>query len=59
MSNKSSSSGLGVLDVVAVVFIILKLIGVINWSWVWVLSPIWIQLIILLIVICVIAIKDR
>jgi len=59
MSSKSSSSGLGILDVVAVVFIILKLIGVINWRWVWVLSPIWLQLIILLIVICVIAIKDR
>lgn len=30
------------------IFIILKITGNINWSWVWVLSPIWIRLIILL-----------
>lgn len=29
--------------VVLVVFIILKLVGVIAWSWWWVLSPIWIS----------------
>lgn len=33
-----------------IVFIILKLIGVVNWSWVLVLSPIWIPLIILSII---------
>lgn len=26
----------------AILFIALKLIGVITWSWLWVLSPIWI-----------------
>lgn len=25
-----------------VLFVILKLFGVINWSWIWVLSPIWV-----------------
>lgn len=28
--------------VLLVVFIILKLVGVIAWSWLWVLSPLWI-----------------
>lgn len=28
------------------IFLILKLTGVISWSWIWVLSPIWIPLII-------------
>ena len=28
------------------IFIILKLCGVITWSWVWVLCPIWISIII-------------
>ena len=28
--------------VLTVVFIVLKLTGNIDWSWVWVLSPIWI-----------------
>lgn len=32
-----------------VVFITLKLCGVIAWSWLWVLSPLWIGLILLII----------
>ena len=43
MSNKSGSSfsgcGLGVAGVLGIVFIVLKLVGVIDWSWWWVLSP--------------------
>ena len=30
---------MGLLEVILVVFIILKLVGVITWSWFWVLSP--------------------
>ena len=41
MSN-SKSVGLGFCDVLLIVFIVLKLIGVINWSWGWVLAPLWI-----------------
>lgn len=33
---------MGILDVVAIIFIILKILGLIQWSWLWVLSPIWI-----------------
>jgi len=40
--SSSSSSGIGFFGALALVFIVLKLIGVITWSWVWVLSPIWI-----------------
>lgn len=36
-------------DVLLVVFIVLKLCGVITWSWLWVLSPIWISIILLFI----------
>lgn len=36
-------SGLSLSTVVLVVFVILKLVGVITWSWWWVLSPIWIS----------------
>lgn len=35
-------SKLGVMPVLTIVFIILKLVGTINWSWWWVLSPLWI-----------------
>lgn len=33
---------MGILDVVAIIFIIWKILGLIQWSWLWVLSPIWI-----------------
>lgn len=39
--NKVTNS-LGFFDLLAILFIALKLIGFINWSWLWVLSPIWI-----------------
>lgn len=42
MNNTSSSSGIGFAGLLAIVFITLKLCGVIHWPWVWVLSPIWI-----------------
>ena len=39
MSSQSSRTGLGLLEVLAVVFVVLKLVGVIDWSWWWVLLP--------------------
>lgn len=33
---------MGIAEVLLVVFIILKLCNVIDWSWWWVLSPLWI-----------------
>ena len=36
-----------------ILFIALKLTGVISWSWVWVLAPTWIGLIVSLIVIII------
>lgn len=37
----SSGSGIGFCGLLTIVFIVLKLIGVISWSWWWVLAPIW------------------
>ena len=36
------NTGVGVTGLLQVAFIVLKLCGVIGWSWWWVLSPIWI-----------------
>lgn len=36
-------------DVLLVIFIVLKLCGVITWSWLWVLSPLWIAILLLFI----------
>lgn len=44
MSEKSTTSGgVGISTVLLIVFIVLKLVGVIDWSWWWVLSPLWIS----------------
>lgn len=45
-SGSTAGGGLGLSSVLLVVFIVLKLCKVITWSWVWVLSPLWISLII-------------
>lgn len=44
-----SNGGIGITGVLLIVFIVLKLVGVINWSWWWVLSPMWIPLALVLI----------
>ena len=40
MSN-NRNYGLGFLDILTIIFITLKLLGIIHWSWIWVLSPMW------------------
>lgn len=44
MSKEASSSGIGFGGLLTIAFIVLKLCHVINWSWGWVLSPIWITI---------------
>lgn len=39
----ASSGGVGLPGLLTVLFVALKLTGVIAWSWWWVLSPIWIS----------------
>lgn len=48
------SQGIGFGGILALIFIVLKLTKVITWSWMWVLSPIWIPLAVFLIVIGII-----
>lgn len=44
MDNSSASSGgIGFVGMLTIVFIVLKLVKIINWSWVWVLAPLWIS----------------
>ena len=47
----NDNSCLGLDVILTVVFIILKLCNVISWSWLWVLSPLWISLILTVIII--------
>lgn len=41
-NSSSSSSGIGVLGLLGVAFVVLKLCGIIDWSWWWVIMPFWI-----------------
>jgi len=50
ISKSSSSSGIGFTGLLTILFIGLKLTGNINWSWWWVLSPIWIPVLVLVLV---------
>ena len=46
-------------DVLLIVFVVLKLVGVINWSWWWVLAPFWIPTLIAIFLIVAIKIAER
>lgn len=39
----SGQGGIGFAGLLTIVFITLKLTGTIDWSWWWVLSPLWIS----------------
>ena len=39
--NNGAAGGMTLSGTLAVIFIVLKLVGVIHWSWLWVLAPIW------------------
>ncbi len=39
---KSAGGGMGLPTLLLIIFLILKLTHVIDWSWLWVLSPLWI-----------------
>lgn len=45
MDRKSErlGSGLGLPTLLSLIFLVLKLTHVIDWSWAWVLSPVWIS----------------
>jgi uncharacterized protein (DUF983 family) len=54
-SSSSSSSGIGLPGLLTVLFIGLKLTGHITWPWLWVLSPLWISLLLFLILLAIAA----
>ena len=52
--SSSTSSGIGFTGLLTIVFIVLKLLGKIDWSWVWVLSPLWISALLVVLIIIII-----
>ena len=58
MSNSNVGSSVNVsfpfLSILTLIFITLKLLGKIDWDWVWVLSPLWIPLAIVFLILVVV-----
>ena len=59
MKDNSRSGGLDFCSVLTIVFIVLKLCDVIHWSWIWVLSPAWIPLILAILFLLYIKVQDK
>lgn len=50
---ENSNGGIGFVGLLTIAFIVLKLLKVINWSWLWVLSPLWIAALLIIILIII------
>ena len=53
MNNKNSNGGIGLVGLLTIVFTVLKLTRVITWSWWWVLSPMWISILLVIVVLII------
>lgn len=49
-SNNSTSGGVGFFGLLTIVFIALKLVGTIDWTWAQVLMPLWVPITLVLFV---------
>jgi hypothetical protein len=50
------NGGISFAGLLAIAFIVLKLTKVINWSWWWVVSPLWLPIALVLVILIVLAI---
>lgn len=55
-TNISTNGGIGFLGALTILFIALKLTHVIDWSWWWVLAPLWIPVAVVLGIVAIVAI---
>lgn len=58
MSNNEKGGGVGILTVIGIVLVILKLCGLIHWSWIWVLAPFWFPVALVIVIILIALIKN-
>ena len=58
-NNNSSRGGIGFVGLLQIAFIVLRLCGVIKWSWLWILSPIWISVALIALIITLAVALDR
>lgn len=55
----ASSGGIGFFGALTLLFIALKLVDKIEWSWWWVLAPTWIPAVLVVAIIIVVVLRER
>lgn len=58
-NDKTTTGGIGFFGLLGIVFITLKLCGIIDWAWWIVLSPIWGSILLVIVIVVILAIIDR
>lgn len=43
MDKKIKRGGMGLVSVLTLIFVVLKALNLIEWPWLWVLSPVWLS----------------
>lgn len=49
-SNKAASGGISFSGLLLIAFIVLRLTNVIKWSWLWVLAPLWVPIVLFIVI---------
>lgn len=49
--NDNEEHGVGFIGLLTLLFVALKLTHVIDWAWIWILSPIWLSIILCILII--------
>ena len=59
MKVNNNSNGIGFVGALTIAFVVLKLMKIIDWSWWWVLSPLWISTLVAIAVVAVVFLVVR
>ena len=59
MEKEGKRSGIDPIVALALLFVVLKAMGLISWSWLWVLSPIWLTLLFFAVIFSAILVGGR
>ena len=54
MKVNNNSNGIGFVGALTIAFVVLKLMKIIDWSWWWVLLPLWISTLVVIVMIAVV-----
>ena len=59
MEKRAKRSGMDPIVALALIFVVLKVTGLISWSWLWVLSPIWLTFLFFAVILSAILVGGR